>query len=166
VIVPKRFDTSSYGNFRTAYVSGWTSKVHEGERKTFPLSDQADFHQLLHYVQEANPKTVLTFHGTSDLFAQAVSKRIGVPARQLTTEIVRKKPASIKLDEKRLARCQEALLQVIQTPDFTYEKHDLIALGLKEGFRGTEVEETLQRLTRDGVLKYSKIVDGYSLPRP
>ena len=55
-----------------------------------------------------------------------------------------------------------SLLNLIQTAGFTYEKSDLMALGLKEGFRSAEVEEALLRLTRSGVLKYSPITDGYS----
>lgn len=53
----------------------------------------------------------------------------------------------------------------MQTPDFTYEKGDLIALGLGQEFTAAEIDETLQRLTRNGVLKYSRLLDGYTLSR-
>lgn len=163
VIVPRRFDATRYGDFRIAVISGWVPRVQTDERKTFLLSDQADFNQLLGFVQEARPKTVLAFRGASQMFAQMVSKRLGIAARELAADIPRPKPASPRLDEERVARCQEVLLQFIQAPDFTYEKRDLLTVGMKEGFKNSEVEEALARLTKSGLLKYSEIVDGYRL---
>jgi putative mRNA 3-end processing factor len=143
VIVPRRFDTTRYGNFRTAYVSGRLGSFRDSGRKIFPLKDQADLDDLLRFVEEARPKSVLTFHGASEILVQMLSKRLGIQARQLTTEPLRKKAQLIRLDEKRLAALQEILMEFIQTPGFTYEKRDLMALGLKKGFRSIEVEETL-----------------------
>ncbi len=164
VVVPRRFDTTRYGNFKTAYVSGWATKYGDDSQKFFPLSMQADLNQLLRYVEEARPKTVLTLYGASELFAQMVSKRLGVPARQLTTERIRRKPQAIKVNEKRVLAFQEILLSLMATLGFTYDKRDVMALGLKEGFRSLEIEEALQRLTKSGKLKYVQIVDGYTLP--
>jgi len=163
VIVPRRFDTTRYGNFRTAYVSGWSGSLRNSGREVFLLNDQADLDELLRFVEEARPKSVLTFHGASNLFTQMLSKRLGIQARQLTTEPLHKKTRPVKLDEKRLLDFQDILIRFIQTPGFTYEKRDLMALGLKEGFRSTEVEEILLRLTKNGVLKYSPTTDGYSI---
>lgn len=162
VIVPRRFDTTRYGNFRTAHISGWAPKYDHDSQKAFPLASHADLNQLLRFVEEARPKSVLTFYGASELFAQMVSKRLGVSARQLTTERIRRKPQATKVDEKRIVAFQEILIKFMETPGFTYEKRDIMALGLKEGFRSTEIEEALLRLTRSGKLKYSGIVDGYS----
>lgn len=164
VIVPRRFDTTRYGNFKTAYVSGWATKYENNSQKFFPLSMQADLNQLLRYVEEARPKTVLTFYGASELFAQMVSKRLGVPARQLTTERIHRKPQAVKVNEKRVLAFQEILMGFMDTPGFAYEKRDIMALGLKEGFRSLEIEEALLRLTKRGELKYVQIVDGYTLP--
>lgn len=163
VVVPRRFDTTRYGNFRTAYVSGWSGSLRDSAREVFLLKDRADLDELLRFVEEARPKSVLAFHGASELFTQMISKRLGIEARQLTTELPRKRTQPVKLDEKRLLTFQNILMRFIQTPGFTYEKRDLMALGLKEGFRSTEVEETLLRLTRNGVIKYSPIIDGYSI---
>lgn len=163
VVVPRRFDATRYGDFRIAVVSGWVPRVQTDDRKTFLLGDQADFNQLLGFVQEARPKAVLTFRGASQMFAQMVSKRLGIAARELAPDIPRPKPALLRLDEKRVARCQDVLLQFIQTPDFTYEKRDLLTLGMKEGFKNPEIEEALARLTKSGLLEYSEMVDGYRL---
>ncbi len=163
VIIPKRFDATRYGDFRIAVVSSGGMRAQTDERKTFILSDQADFNQLLDFVKEARPKSVITFRGASRIFAQMVSKRLGIPATELTTDIPRPKPTSLKLNEERVARCEDVLLQFIQTPDFTYEKRDILTLGMKERFKNSEVEEALARLTKSGLLKYSEIVDGYRL---
>lgn len=163
VIVPRRFDTTRYGNFRTAYVSGWLGRLHDSSREVFLLKDQSDLDELLRFVQEARPKSVLTFHGASDVFVQMIAKRLGIQARQLVTEPFRKKPRQVKLDENHLLAFRDVLMNFIQTPGFTYEKRDLMALGLREGFRSREIEETLLRLTKNGVLKYSPTTDGYTM---
>jgi putative mRNA 3-end processing factor len=163
VIVPRRFDTTRFGNFRTAYVSGWAGPVRDPERKIFLLKDQANLDELVRFAEEARPKSVLTFRGASDLFSRMLSRRLGIQARQLTTEPLRKKTHPAKLDEKRLLALEDVLMSFIQTKGFTYEKRDLMALGLREGYRSAEIEETLLRLTRKGVLKYSPTTDGYSM---
>ncbi len=119
--------------------------------------------ELLRFVEEARPKSVLTFHGASDVFVQMIAKRLGIQARQLVSEPFRKKPQQVKLDENHLLALRDVLMNFIQTPGFTYEKRDLMALGLREGFRSNEVEETLLRLTKNGVLKYSPTTDGYTI---
>jgi putative mRNA 3-end processing factor len=165
VIVPRGFDASRFGDFRIANVSGWTSRLEEGGvGKVFRLSDQADFNQLLRFVQEARPRSVLTFRGASKIFAQMVSRKLAVTASELATDITRPKPSKIKIDEKRVGRCQDLLQKSIQISDFTYEKRDLLALGMKEGFNGREIEEALLRLVKSGALNYSELVDGYRLP--
>jgi putative mRNA 3-end processing factor len=162
VLVPKRFDTSRYGNFRTAYVSASPIRARDTEREFFPLSDQADLNQLIQYVTEAKPKAVLTFYGSSEQFAQMVTKRLGITAKQLATEVARRKPVSVKVDEQRVSRCQAAILRGMEIADFTYDKRDLVAFGLRESFRSTEIDEALLRMTKNGTLKYSKLLDGYN----
>ncbi len=51
--------------------------------KTFPLSDHADYGQLMQYVKESNPKMVLTHHGFDVEFAAAVSRELKIPAKAL-----------------------------------------------------------------------------------
>jgi hypothetical protein len=161
VIVPKRFDTARYGNFRTAYVSNSLPKVINEESKFFQLSDQADLNQLLEFVQETRARAVLTFYGASALLGEMVSKRFKVPARQLIAKRVPRRPAARTLDEARLGRCQELLLKAFEILGYTYDKRELVAMALKEGYRSDEIEETLARLTRGGTIKYVSVVDGY-----
>lgn len=163
VIVPKRFDTSRYGNFRTAYVSSSPPKVTAEGSEFFHLSDEADHKQLLEYVQEARPKAVLTIYGASGLLAEMVSKRFKIPARSLEAKRTTRKRESRTLDEVRIARCQELLLKFFEIPGYTYDKRGLIERAMKEGYRNEEVDEALIRMARNGLLKYVGIVDGYIL---
>jgi Cft2 family RNA processing exonuclease len=52
---------------RTALLTGWAvdsgAKNWHGADKLFPLSDHADFSELLEYVKKANPAKVYTVHG-------------------------------------------------------------------------------------------------------
>lgn len=162
VIVPRGFDASRFGDFRVANVSAWMGRESDAE-KFFQLCDQADFSQLLRYVQEARPKTVLTFRGASRIFAETVSRRLGISARDLAAGNVRVAPSKPKIDEKRIVACQDIILKLVETPDYTYEKNNVVALGFKAGFNISEIEESLSRLVKDQVLNYSELVDGYKL---
>jgi Cft2 family RNA processing exonuclease len=65
----------------SAIATGWPYRSHYD--KVFPLSDHADYNQLLEYVKEAKPKTVLTSHGFAKEFAHAVQRKLKIPAREL-----------------------------------------------------------------------------------
>ena len=58
-ITPKNFDVSN-PSFETALVSGWALWM---KRRGFPLSDHADFPRLIRFVEECEPRIVLTCHG-------------------------------------------------------------------------------------------------------
>ena len=163
VIIPKRFDASRYGEFRVAHVTGWPTAAERAAGKVFTLSEQADLDQLLRFVREARPKTVFTFRGGSKLLAELVSKRFGMVGRALVADIQRAKPTEPKLDEERVGACEDFILKVIQVPDFTYEKAELVARVFNEGFKLQEVEEALNSLTRKSLLRYSEVTGGYSL---
>jgi Cft2 family RNA processing exonuclease len=68
----------------SAIATGWNYQA--GFTKSFPLSDHADFNQLVQYVKESKPKLVLTNHGYSHEFAGYVQRRIGIPARELSSK--------------------------------------------------------------------------------
>jgi len=61
--------------------TGWGFR--NGFDEIFPLSDHADFQQLMDYVKEAEPKLVLTTHGSEKEFASYVRRRLGIAARPL-----------------------------------------------------------------------------------
>jgi Cft2 family RNA processing exonuclease len=74
---------------RTAIVTGWASDPGAKYRyrcdAAFPLSDHADYDELLRYVDLVAPRCVLTLHGYASEFAADLRRR-GVEAWSLTGE--------------------------------------------------------------------------------
>jgi Cft2 family RNA processing exonuclease len=72
-------------NRRTAVLTGWAVDPDCAERygadEAIPLSDHADFNELLEYVKRAQPKQVYTVHGFPDL--AAVLRKQGLTAEHL-----------------------------------------------------------------------------------
>jgi Cft2 family RNA processing exonuclease len=66
----------------SAKFTGWGWKG--GFDHTFPLSDHADYAQLLEYVRQAQPKQVFTHHGFEKELAQSISRELKIPARPLS----------------------------------------------------------------------------------
>ncbi len=65
----------------TGMATGWDYR--NGFDATFPLSDHADFSQLIEYVKQSEPKLVITMHGFEKEFANYVQRRLGIAARPL-----------------------------------------------------------------------------------
>ena len=63
---------------RTAFLSGWAMdhdcRNRFGVDEAIPMSDHADFNELVQYVEKANPSKVYTIHGSPD-FAKTLRKR-------------------------------------------------------------------------------------------
>ncbi len=74
---------------RTAMLSGWAltpgAKYRYQVDEVFPLSDHADYPELLECVAHTKPKRVLTVHGSTSEFAQDLRER-GHDARSLITD--------------------------------------------------------------------------------
>ncbi len=73
-------------NRRVAMISGWAldpAMTHRNQcDRAFPLSDHADFLELLDFVFQVDPKIVCTTHGYAKEFAEALTER-GIPAFEL-----------------------------------------------------------------------------------
>ncbi|MDO8538702.1 MAG: MBL fold metallo-hydrolase RNA specificity domain-containing protein [archaeon] len=83
LITPFLIQTLSFSlgkKIETALATGWNNASFF---KTFPLSDHADFNQLMQYVKESSPKQVYTFHGFDSDFAKSVQKETGISAKPL-----------------------------------------------------------------------------------
>ncbi|MBI4043552.1 MAG: hypothetical protein HY393_01945 [Candidatus Diapherotrites archaeon] len=65
----------------SALATGWNFKQHFD--RIFPLSDHADFAQLLEYVERSRAKRVLCMHGYAREFAGYVHRRKGIASRAL-----------------------------------------------------------------------------------
>ena len=76
-IAPKQFDFRAHPEFVPALVSGWALW---SKNKAFPLSDHADFPRLVRFVQECNPKIVLTCHGSkfNEILARHIEKELKI----------------------------------------------------------------------------------------
>ncbi len=76
-------------NRRTAMLTGWAvepgARYRYGCDAAFPLSDHADYTDLLRYVELVNPERVLTLHGFASEFAADLRRR-GLEAWALTGE--------------------------------------------------------------------------------
>ena len=74
---------------RVALISGWAADRHAVYRyqvdAAFPLSDHADYDDLLRYVELVQPRRVLTLHGFASAFASDLRVR-GLEAWALTEE--------------------------------------------------------------------------------
>ena len=68
----------------TALATGWTFR--SSYDKVFPLSDHADFPQLLDYVKQSSPKLVLTMHGYERELASYINRRLGIAAKPLASK--------------------------------------------------------------------------------
>lgn len=83
-ITPKNANLTNHPDLEPALVSGWAvwAKKH---KNAFPLSDHADFNQLMKFVAACKPRVVLTCHGGkfNYIFAKQVEKQLGIEARPL-----------------------------------------------------------------------------------
>lgn len=73
-------------HIRTAYISGWaldrSARWRFGTDAAFPLSDHADYEELIQYVYLTGAKTIYTMHGFAGEFA-ADLRELGFDARPL-----------------------------------------------------------------------------------
>ena len=84
---------------RVAMISGWAVEPNAIYRyqvdAAFPLSDHADYTDLIRYVELVKPKRVLTLHGFAAEFARDLRER-GIEAWALSEE----NQMELKLEEK------------------------------------------------------------------
>ncbi|MFZ9837685.1 MAG: ATP-dependent DNA ligase [Opitutaceae bacterium] len=93
VLCPPQSRTSPFlrrlGPCRTAVVTGWAldpGAIHRHQcDAAFPLSDHADFNDLLRFVEQVNPRRVYTLHGFARDFAATLRER-GIEAWALSEE--------------------------------------------------------------------------------
>jgi Cft2 family RNA processing exonuclease len=72
---------------RTCYVSGWCAfrdyTSNSNIDYQFPLSDHADFDDLIWFIDQCSPKRVYTVYGSPRNLSRAVRSRLGIPAEAL-----------------------------------------------------------------------------------
>ena len=153
LIAPKGSKLSQYGNLDMAFASGWALLLKRGGREPFPLSDHADFRQLLSFIRRCAPKRVFTFHGGrfSLEFAGLVRRRLGIEANPLTDreETLRGRLAPETL---RLKACCSKILSIVRIPGFEYTERWLVREMARRGFSRAEVDQALIRLMDRGII--------------
>lgn len=151
LIAPKASNLSRYQDLEMAFASGWAAILRRGAREPFPLSDHADFRQLLGFVRRCSPKRALTFHGGrySREFSDIVTRRLGIEASPLTDreETIR---GRVSLEASRIDSCGRMLMETARIPGFEYSRKWLTKELGKKGFSKSEVEQTLRRLLDTG----------------
>jgi Cft2 family RNA processing exonuclease len=82
----RSWEVAAIRNRRTAYISGWAldrgSAWRFGTHTCFPLSDHADYPELMEYVERTGARTIHTLHGFAEEFAADLRLR-GYDARSL-----------------------------------------------------------------------------------
>jgi Cft2 family RNA processing exonuclease len=82
----RSWEVAAIRNRRTAYVSGWAldrgAAWRFGTHTCFPLSDHADYPELIEYVERTGARTIHTLHGFAEEFASDLRLR-GYDARSL-----------------------------------------------------------------------------------
>ncbi len=151
-IMPKNARTPQDPKFDVALVSGWALWM-DAEKKSFVLSDHADFPQLLKFVEETRPKTVLTCFGQNrdKTLAGIIEKKLGIEARPLS---LIPNVVMLQNDEKRLKACEEAILDVTKMQGFVYSKGWIIKEMNTNRFLESEIMQSLERLVQRGILSH------------
>jgi putative mRNA 3-end processing factor len=148
-------------NAETALVSGWAS-IFGRNRTAFPLSDHADYKNLLSFIRRCKPKRVLTFHGgnfTKD-FHRHINKILGIPSSPLTSTAQTITGPRID-NEARIRICSKHIIRSIRIPGFLYKQKWLEKELGRQGFTREETEKSINYLIEKGVL--SETIDGISL---
>ncbi|MDQ1278891.1 MAG: putative mRNA 3-end processing factor [Thermoproteota archaeon] len=84
-ITPSSEDALIDEDYSKAIATGWAMRYKSSVSYTaFPLSNHADFNQLLNYVEQAKPKRVYTVHGFRDDFGKYLKKNLGINAKPIT----------------------------------------------------------------------------------
>jgi Cft2 family RNA processing exonuclease len=140
-------------NLETALASGW-AVIWKRRGRAFPLSDHADFRELLSFIRRCRPKRVLTFHGgpMTKGFADYVRKRLGIDAKWLSSK-EESLMGTVSRGEMRIKACYEQLLRIVRIPGFEYTSPWLVRELAKRGFTRSETEAALRYLEKRGVLE-------------
>jgi len=153
VLITPKGSKLSRENLDVALASGWAVIMNRRSR-AFPLSDHADFRELISFIRRCRPKRVLTFHGGAMTkgFPDYVRKRMGIDAKPLTArEETLMGPVS--RGQMRMKACYEQLIRTVRIPGFEYTEPWLVKEMARRGFTRGETENAIKHLTERKVLE-------------
>jgi hypothetical protein len=124
--------------------------------RAFPLSDHADFRELISFIRRCRPKRVLTVHGGAMTkgFPEYVRKRLNIDARPLTSR-EETLMGTVSHGETRMRACVEQLIRAIRIPGFEYTSPWLVKEMARRGFTRSETEVALRHLIERNVVEQS-----------
>ncbi|HEX7862277.1 MAG TPA: ATP-dependent DNA ligase [Verrucomicrobiae bacterium] len=151
------------GRTRLAVLTGWAvdpnCRFRYQAHAAFPLSDHADFPDLLEFVKQVNPKKVFTLHGFAAEFAQTL-RDLGYDAQPLSQE-----------DQLALPLAISTAKAVRRTPAAaTQEQPEREPIPERETFYKfaetcAAIAKTTKKLEKTAILSaYFKELDAKSLP--
>jgi len=142
-----------YDNLDIALVSGW-AVIMKRRSRAFPLSDHADFRELISFIRRCRPKRVLTFHGGAMTkgFPDYVRKRLKIDARPLTSR-EETMMGTVSHGAARMKACVEQLTRAIRIPGFEYTPPWLVKEMSRRGFTRSETEAALKHLIDRSVVE-------------
>jgi len=83
-IIPTSEETPVGERYSLAIATGWALRNRTNSMDAaFPLSNHADFNQLLDYIEQAKPKQVYTVHGFKEDFIKHIRKRLHIKAQPI-----------------------------------------------------------------------------------
>lgn len=75
---------------RFVYISGWCNFYNFTKNRPihvqFPISNHADFNEIIEFVDACSPKRVYTVHGEAEILAKEIKKKLGLNAIPLRRE--------------------------------------------------------------------------------
>jgi DNA ligase-1 len=111
------------GRARVAVLTGWAvdpnCRFRYGAHAAFPLSDHADFPELMEFVKQVAPKKVYTLHGFAADFAQTL-RDAGFDAQAISEEDQLSLPLAI-VPRRRLKSERSSALRSLEKPPATSE---------------------------------------------
>jgi Cft2 family RNA processing exonuclease len=142
-----------YDNLDIALVSGWAA-IMKRRSRAFPLSDHADFRELISFIRRCRPKRVLTFHGGAMTkgFPDYVRKRLKIDARPLTSR-EETMMGTVSHGAARMRACVEQLTRAMRIPGFEYTSPWLVKEMARRGFTRSETEAALKHLIDRSVVE-------------
>lgn len=154
LILPKRAKVPKEVKVDLAFASGWAMYL-KNRRKPIPLSDHADFINLLKFIGESNPKVVLTFHGgkRNSVLASYVRRKLGIEAKPISEREVTLLKTFEKKDSRSVS-CEREVLRTVKMRGFIYRLEWIQKILRVKGYSDEEVRVALRNLVKKGFLRF------------
>lgn len=150
-------------NAAKATATGWNVRYRPKEYDgVFPLSNHADFNQLLSYIETASPSLVYTCFGHGKTFPLHITKKTGIRSLPLKSE-ERSSSVGVEIKSRRLESGIKRVLDLFTMPGFIYKERWVIERLRSSKLDSYEAKQILGYLRRKGIITYERDLKGYRL---